>query len=104
MVRAMRTTHEQERKLDAPAGFELPALGGEPLESRLFHSQYFDVPSGSLTEAGITLRRRTEHGASFWQLKLPAGDARLELEAAGGPAELPAELRGLLTAHLRRGT
>jgi CHAD domain-containing protein len=100
----MQTTKEQERKLDAPEGFELPELGGEQLESRLFHSQYFDVPGGSLTEAGITLRRRTEHGASVWQLKLPAGDARLELEAVGGPAELPSELHGLLTAHLRRGS
>jgi CHAD domain-containing protein len=98
----MQTTQEQERKLDAPAGFALPELGGEPLESRLFNSVYFDVPSGSLADAGITLRRRTEHGASTWQLKLPAGDARLELDAPGGPAELPAELRRLLTAHLRR--
>jgi CHAD domain-containing protein len=104
MVRTMQTTREEERKLDAPAGFSLPDLGGEPLESRLFHSQYFDVPGGSLTDAGITLRRRTEHGASLWQLKLPAGDARLELEAAGGPVELPDELRRLLTAHLRRGS
>jgi CHAD domain-containing protein len=100
----MRTTYEQERKLDAPRGFELPELGGEPLESRLFHSQYFDVPGRSLTESGITLRRRTEHGASVWQLKLPAGDARLELDVAGGPAELPGELRRLLFAHLRRGS
>jgi CHAD domain-containing protein len=97
----MQTTHEQERKLDAPAGFALPELGGEPLESRLFSSVYFDVPGGSLADAGITLRRRTEHGASVWQLKLPAGDARVELNAPGGPAELPAELRRLLTAHLR---
>lgn len=100
----MRVTNEQERKLDAPAGFELPALGGSPLEPRLFTSVYFDVPGGSLTDAGITLRRRTEHGASLWQLKLPAGDARLELEAEGGPAELPEELRRLLPVHLRRGS
>jgi CHAD domain-containing protein len=100
----MQTSREQERKLDAPGGFELPELGGEPLESRLFNSQYFDVPGRSLTESGITLRRRTENGASLWQLKVPAGDARLELEAAGGPAELPSELRALLIAHLRRGS
>ena len=35
----MRTTHEHERKLDAPSGFELPELGGEPLEPQLFHSR-----------------------------------------------------------------
>jgi CHAD domain-containing protein len=100
----MQTTNELERKLDAPPGFELPELGGSPLETRLFNSVYFDVPGGSLADAGITLRRRTENGAGVWQLKLPAGDARLELEAAGGPAELPDELRKLLPAHLRRGS
>src|SRR5215469_5479465 len=100
----MRMARERERRLDAPGGFELPELGGEPLESRLFHSRYFDVPGRSLTESGITLRRRTEEGASVWQLELPAGDARLELDVPGGPAELPGELRRLLLAHLRRGS
>ncbi|HVS84852.1 MAG TPA: CYTH and CHAD domain-containing protein [Gaiellaceae bacterium] len=99
----MRAHLEHERKLDAPAGFRLPDLGGEPLESRLFTSVYHDVPGGSLADAGITLRRRTEHGRSVWQLKLPSAGARLELEEPGGPAEPPAALARLLTAHLRRG-
>jgi CHAD domain-containing protein len=96
-------THEHERKLDAPAGFRLPELGGSPLESRLFTSVYVDVPGGSLADAGITLRRRTERRKSVWQLKLPAGDARLEIEAPGTAAGPPEELRRLLAAHLRRG-
>ena len=99
----MQTHSEHERKLDAPDGFRLPALGGEPLESRLFTSVYYDVPGGSLADAGITLRRRTEHGRSVWQLKLPAADARLELEVPGGPGRVPEELARLLTAHLRHG-
>jgi CHAD domain-containing protein len=95
------TTTEHERKLDAPDGFELPDLGGSPLEPRVFTSVYYDVPERSLSNAGITLRRRTERGLSVWQLKLPLKDSRLELEQPGGPAGPPEELRRLLTAHLR---
>jgi CHAD domain-containing protein len=99
----MRATSEYERKLDAPAGFRLPPLGGRPLEARVFTSVYYDVPGGSLAAAGITLRRRVENGRSVWQLKLPAGDARLELEFEGGAKEPPEDLAGLLHAHLRHG-
>ncbi len=99
----MRAHAEYERKLDAPAGFRLPPLGGRPLEPRSFTSVYYDVPGGSLAAAGITLRRRTEHGRSVWQLKLPSADFRLELEEPGGPADAPERLAQLLRAHLRRG-
>jgi CHAD domain-containing protein len=99
----MRATSEYERKLGAPAGFRLPPLGGRPLEARVFTSVYYDVPGGSLAAAGITLRRRVENGRSVWQLKLPAGDARLELEFEGGPKKPPDDLADLLHAHLRHG-
>jgi CHAD domain-containing protein len=96
-------TAEYELKLEAPEGFELPDLGGEPLETRVFTSVYYDTADRSLTWSGITLRRRTEHGRSLWQLKLPAEDARLELEEPGGPARPPEPLARLLAAHLRHG-
>ena len=99
----MDVTAEHERKLDAPDGFELPDLGGSPLEPRVFTSVYYDVPARSLSDAGITLRRRTERGLSVWQLKLPQADSRLELEQPGGPSGPPDELRRLLAAHLRSG-
>ncbi|HUJ91218.1 MAG TPA: CYTH and CHAD domain-containing protein [Gaiellaceae bacterium] len=99
----MDVTAEHERKLDAPDGFELPQLGGSPLETRVFTSVYHDVADGSLARSGITLRRRTERGRSVWQLKLPSEDARLELEQPGGPGDPPQELRKLLAAHLRHG-
>jgi CHAD domain-containing protein len=99
----MRATSEYERKLDAPVGFRLPPLGGSPLEPRVFTSVYYDVPGASLAAAGITLRRRTEHGNSVWQLKLPAEDSRLELEVEGGPRKPPQQLLDLLQAHLRHG-
>ena len=99
----MKATAEYERKLDAPVGFRLPPLGGQPLESRSFRSVYYDVPGGSLAASGITLRRRTERGRSVWQLKLPAKGSRLELEEPGGPVHVPENLTLLLRAHLRRG-
>jgi CHAD domain-containing protein len=99
----MRATSEHELKLDAPSGFRLPPLGGRPLTPRVFTSVYYDVPGGSLADGGITLRRRTENGGGVWQLKLPADDSRLELEAEGGPGQPPEELLALLHAHLRRG-
>src|SRR5919204_2325217 len=99
----MRSTNEHERKLDAPAGFRLPPLGGRPLEARDFTSIYYDVPGESLAAVGITLRRRNEHGHGVWQLKLPSDDSRLEIEAEGGPERPPEELLALLHAHLRKG-
>jgi CHAD domain-containing protein len=99
----MEALAEYERKLEAPEGFELPDLGGEPLEPRVFTSVYHDTGDRSLAHAGITLRRRVERGRSLWQLKLPAGDARLELEEQGGPAAPPESFRRLLLAHLRHG-
>jgi CHAD domain-containing protein len=98
----MEQTLEREVKLEAPEGFALPDLGGEPLESRVFTSVYHDTADRSLARAGITLRRRTERGKSVWQLKIPANGARMELEEPGGPAGPPASLRSLLRAHERR--
>ena len=99
----MQSTLEYERKLEAEPGWELPDLGGEPLEPRVFTSVYHDTPDTSLARAGITLRRRTERGKSVWQLKLPVGDARLELEEPGGPAALPDPIAKLLGTYIRRG-
>jgi CHAD domain-containing protein len=100
----MRTTLERELKLEPDPQFELPVDLGRPVESRLFISTYYDTPPRSLLRSGLTLRRRVENGLSRWQLKLPReGNARAELEAPGGPAGPPIELRRLLTAHLRHG-
>ena len=100
----MRAFVERELKLELEEGFSLPDLPGEPLESRLFTSTYYDTPDRSLAGAGLTLRRRVENGLSRWQLKLPrGGNARAELEAPGGPVGPPPELAQLLVAHVRRG-
>lgn len=97
----MRETLEREVKLAPGEGFALPELGGERLPARVFVSTYHDTPELRLAERGVTLRHRVEDGAGLWQLKLPAGAARLELELTGTPARPPAEMLTLLTAHLR---
>lgn len=100
----MEITLERELKLELDGAFELPELPGNPLESRVFTSTYYDTPDRSLARVGITLRRRLENGVSRWQLKLPRdGAARAEIEALGGPAGPPVELAGLLAAHRRYG-
>ncbi len=78
-----------------------PALPGETLDPRVLTSTYLDTVDGRLLEAGITLRWRVEKRRGSWQLKLPRGEARLELEAAGGRSGPPPELTRLLVAVLR---
>jgi CHAD domain-containing protein len=97
----VKATLERERKLTAPPGFLLPHLPGEPLAERELSSTYFDAPGLRLAAAGITLRHRVERGSGAWQLKLPHGDDRLELEFDGGARAVPAEVTALLTVHLR---
>ena len=91
---------ERETKFAADS-IDVDALGGEPLEERAFTSVYYDADDRRLTRLGFTLRRRVENGANHWQLKLPRGDWRLELEEQGGPAEPPPEMRSLLRGVLR---
>ena len=98
----VRETHEREVKLEVPDGFELPDLPGEPLAPRTFTSTYLDTSDRMLARAGVTLRRRVENRRGLWQLKLPADDERLELEARGGPNEPPPALADLLVG-LQRG-
>jgi len=97
----VKQTVEREVKLEPGEGFVLPELGGEARPTRVFVSTYHDTDDLVLAGHGITLRRRVEDGAGLWQLKLPHGSARLELEHAGPPARPPLELASLLVAYLR---
>ncbi len=92
---------ERELKLEPGQDFVLPELGGEQLPSRVFVSTYHDTPDLGLARHGITFRRRVEDGVGLWQLKLPRGAARIELEQAGPPARPPLEMLALLVAYLR---
>jgi CHAD domain-containing protein len=97
----MKESLERELKLAPGEGFVMPELGGARLPSRTFVSTYHDTPDLVLARHGVTLRHRVEDGAGVWQLKLPKGAARIELEQAGPPARPPLELLALLVAYLR---
>src|SRR3954454_22401376 len=97
----MKETLEREIKLSPREGFVLPELGGRRLPTRVFISTYHDTRDLRLARDGVTFRHRGEDGGGVWQLKLPRGAARLELEAAGAPARPAAELIALLSAYLR---
>jgi hypothetical protein len=67
----------------------LPELGGERLPTRVFVSTYHDTRDLRLARHGVTFRHRVEDGTGLWQLKLPRGAARIELELPGLPARPP---------------
>lgn len=97
----MRETLEREIKLAPGEGFVFPELMGERLPGRVFISTYHDTEDLCLAPYGVTLRHRVEDGTGLWQLKLPRGSARLELEVSGQASRPPAELVDLLPAYLR---
>ena len=97
----MKETFERELKLEPGEGFVLPELGGEQLPTRVFVSTYHDTPDLVLARHGVTFRHRSEDGTGLWQLKLPKGAARIELEQGGPPARPPLEMLALLVAYLR---
>ena len=97
----MKESVERELKLEPGEGFVLPELGGEALPTRVFSSTYHDTPDLVLARHGVTFRHRSADGTSVWQLKLPKGAARIELEQGGPPARPPLEMLALLPAYLR---
>jgi CHAD domain-containing protein len=97
----MREHVEHELKLVPPSDFHLPDLGGVPLPDRSFVSTYHDTRDLRLARHGVTFRHRIEDGSGLWQLKIPRGAARIELEEPGPPARPPDSLLALLAAHLR---
>ena len=100
----MKHTLEREMKLDVEPGFRLPRLPGRPLAPRQFLSVYHDTPDHRLARHGVTLRCRSEKGQHRWQVKLPRGVARLELEWPGSPSRLPEGLERLLGVYTRGAT
>lgn len=96
----MSETVEREIKLVPGEGFQLPPLG-EPQPTRDFVSTYLDTADLRLARHGVTFRHRVEDGTGVWQLKVPRGEARVELEETGPPARPPSKLLDLLVAHLR---
>jgi CHAD domain-containing protein len=97
----VKTTSERELRLAADPGFRLPDLLGEPIKTRTFVSTYHDTPDLRLAASAITLRHRVEGRTGLWQLKIPQGEARLEVEVEGDAGAVPPSLAELLTAVAR---
>ncbi len=91
---------KRELKLAVEADFHLPRLPGTPRPRRQLISTYYDTAAYDLAHARITLRHRVEQGKKTWQLKIPLGDGRQEVEVPDDQAESPASLRRLLMVHL----
>ena len=91
---------ERELKLAIDADFHVPRLPGTSLPRRQLLSTYYDTAAYDLAHAKITLRYRIEQGKKSWQLKIPLGDDRQEVEVAGNQADPPSSLRDLLILHL----
>ena len=91
---------ERELKLTIEADFRLPQLPGTALPRRLLISTYYDTVAYDLARARITLRHRIERGKRAWQLKIPLGDDRQEVEVVDSQTDPPAILQALLILHL----
>ncbi len=91
-------------ELRVGGGFRLPDLTGRPLPRRLITTTFHDTPQRSLARAGITLRWDSEARHADWQLRLPGGDAPIELEEEAGGGAPPDTLVRLLASHTRHGS
>ena len=95
----MRTMTEQEDKFDVDLDWVMPPLaelvpdGGRlDQEVRKLDNTYFDTPGAGLRLFGITLRRRVGGSETGWQLKIPSGTAKTELQSGSRAKTLPPAL------------
>lgn len=95
----MRKITEKEDKFEVDTDWVMPQLtellpdGGRlDQEIRTLDSTYFDTPGAGLRLFGITLRRRVGGSETGWQLKVPSGTARTELQSGSWTETLPAAL------------
>jgi len=104
--------NEREAKLVAPAGFDLPRLGGpedgflaEPQATRRLQTTYYDTADLRLARWGASLRYRPGEG---WTVKLPQGQegallVRAEHVFPGDGRRPPAEAVAMVRAFVRTG-
>jgi CHAD domain-containing protein len=95
----VRMIKEQEDKFDVDSDWVMPQLrdlvpdGGRlDQQVRELDNTYFDTPGAGLRVFGITLRRRVAGLETGWQLKVPNGTARTELQSGSRAKTLPSAL------------
>jgi CHAD domain-containing protein len=100
----VRVVTERENKFEVDADWVLPQLANLlPDGGRLDHAvrkldnTYFDTPSAGLRLFGITLRRRVGGSETGWQLKVPNGTARTELQSGSRTKTLPPAVMAAVT-------
>jgi CHAD domain-containing protein len=110
---AASTNLEREAKLQAPAGFRLPELGGDGLvatgmEPQRLVTVYVDTPDLRIARWGSSLRYRQGEGQDKgWTVKLPSPTngsqlVRTEVNFEGDDArKLPTAAADLLRAYVR---
>ena len=106
---------ERETKLEAPAGFRIPELGGDGLVATEMEPQrlvtvYVDTPDLRIVRWGSSLRHRQGEGEKVWTVKLPSSGngsqlVRTEVNFEGADArKLPTAAADLVRAlRPRRG-
>lgn len=106
-------TLEREVKLAVWPGFTMPDLADvadevtvEQAPEQRLDATYHDTADLRLARWGITLRHRTGEGDDRWTLKLPKSSSasmlvRDEIDVAGAPRAVPAEIRAQVTAWVR---
>ena len=103
----MRTYAEREEKFDVDQDWSMPELsalvpdGGSLVRGvRDLDSTYFDTVDAGLRVFGVTLRRRIGGSEAGWQLKVPHGTSRTELQSGSRSKSVPKALaeaaKGLL--------
>jgi CHAD domain-containing protein len=70
----------------------VPDGGRLDQEVRTLDNTYFDTPGAGLRLFGVTLRRRVGGSETGWQLKVPNGTARTELQSGSRTKTLPSVL------------
>ena len=98
----IQQTSEDEIQFRIPLRFHLPTDMGEPIPTHVFTSIYFDTKQHRLGQLGLILRKRVEGSHAVWQLKIPSGAVRLELEIDSRSRTIPSEFQDLLLGFFRK--
>ena len=84
----VRMVEEREDKFEVDPDWVMPQVkrlvpdgGRVEREVRKLENTYFDTPGAGLRLFGVTLRRRVGGSETGWQLKVPSGTARTELQS-----------------------
>ena len=95
----MRMMKEQEDKFDVDPDWVMPQVtdlvpegGSLDQQVRKLNNTYFDTSGSGLRLFGITLRRRVGGSETGWQLKVPNGTYRTELQSGSRAKTLPRAL------------